>query len=152
MTSERAASSTQAELLAGCQQTRLALDDFIASRSATERDAPRADDQWTARDLLALIGLWMDYTVERMAYYTRGEAPPRDVDFDALNQQTLVAYERRAWAECADYARAALSRLTALLAIAALVILLRFRRLNSVWLLKVGAAIGVGAHLTGSVR
>ncbi len=116
MTSEHAASSTQAELLAGCQQARLALDDFIASRSAAERDAPRADDQWTARDLLALIGFWMDYTVERMAFYARGETPPRDVDFDALNQRTLSAYEGEPWAACVDYANAALARLTAAIA------------------------------------
>jgi len=41
---------------------------------------------------------------------------------------------------------------TALLAIAALVILLRFRRLNSVWLIIGGALIGVGAHLAGLAR
>lgn len=42
--------------------------------------------------------------------------------------------------------------LTALLAIAALVILLRFRTLNSVWLIIGGALMGVGAHLVGLAR
>lgn len=104
--------SHQAELLANCALTRLALDDFNASRSPAEREATRVGDVWTARDVLAVAGLWMDYTVERMRYYARGEEPPRTVDFDALIRQTLAAYETRPWADCEAYATQALTQLT----------------------------------------
>ena len=116
MASERNAAQPQpthqAELLANFGLTRQALDDFIASRSPAERVATRVGDEWTARDVLAVAGLWMEYTVERMAYYARGEAPPRDVDFDALIRQTLGAYEPRPWADCVTYATQAQIRLT----------------------------------------
>ncbi|HUY78314.1 MAG TPA: rhodanese-like domain-containing protein [Ktedonobacterales bacterium] len=116
MASERNAAqpqpSHQAELLANFALTRQALDDFIASRSPAEREATRVGDEWTARDVLAVAGLWMDYTVERMAYYARGDEPPHDVDFDALIRRTLTAYQERPWADCVAYATEALARLT----------------------------------------
>ncbi len=106
----------QAELLANFALTRTALDDFIASRSLAEREATRVGAEWTASELLGLIGLWMDYTVERLATYARGEEPSRDVDFDALNQRTLEVYASHhdvAWTVAVISATAALARLTA---------------------------------------
>ncbi|HEX2347485.1 MAG TPA: hypothetical protein VHI51_03525, partial [Ktedonobacterales bacterium] len=68
-------------LLAHFQQARAAVATFAASRGDHDR---------TAHDLLALIGFWMEYNVERIGYFARGETAPRGVDFDALTRAALV--------------------------------------------------------------
>jgi len=106
----------QAELLANFALTRQALDDFIESRSPLEREAARVGDDWTAYEVLGLVGFWMDYTVERMTCYAQGDEPPRDVDFDALNQRALdvyAAHRNVAWSVAVISATSALARLTA---------------------------------------
>lgn len=105
--------ATKVELLAAFTQTGEALDEFLASRSADERVATGGGETYSARELLALTGFWMRYMVERMGFYTRGEEPPREVDFDALNQRELAAQASRSWDEVAQATRADLAALIA---------------------------------------
>lgn len=88
----------KADLLAAFAQTDEALDDFVASRSADERaDAGGREGDYSAKELVALTGFWMRYMVERMGCYARGEEPPREVDFDALNRNELAAQAGQSW-------------------------------------------------------
>ena len=106
----------QAELLAAFAQTRETLDDFLASRSAEDRADPGGRDDYSAKELVALTGFWMRYMVERMAFYARGEEPPREVDFDALNRQELGRQASLSWDEVAEATRADLAALVAAVA------------------------------------
>lgn len=110
--STRTTSRLNAELLAHFDQTGEAVRAFAASRTHEEREAPNTPEDWSAKTLLAEIGFWMDYTVERMGYYARGELAPQQVDFDALNQRTQATWEPRAWDECLVYAEAQRVRLS----------------------------------------
>ena len=94
-------------LLALFTQCRAAVRAFAANRSAHERPA---------QDLLALIGYWMDYNVERLGYFARGELPPRDVDFDALTQTALAINAHRTWGGSLAYAELGFERLAAAVA------------------------------------
>jgi rhodanese-related sulfurtransferase len=77
-------------------ETRDVIGEFVASRSAAERQAAAGtSEQWSAGELITAIAFWMDYTVERMEYYARGEPAPRGVDFGAVERQALA--ERAAW-------------------------------------------------------
>jgi phage shock protein E len=87
------------KLLALFQQTQHVLQDFIEGCSEDERTELEMADQWTAKETLAAIGAWMNYTVERLGYFTRGTAPPREVDFDAVNQQALAICHTQTWDE-----------------------------------------------------
>jgi rhodanese-related sulfurtransferase len=49
----------------------------------------------------------MDYMVERIAFYQRGETPPREVDFGAVEAQALQASAERSWSERVDDVRRA---------------------------------------------
>src|SRR5512146_162036 len=107
----------KAELLAALAPTGKALDDFLGSRSADERaDDGGRKDEYSAKELVALTGFWMRYMVERMAFYARGEEPPRDVDFDALNRQELGRQASLSWDEVAEATRADLAALIATVA------------------------------------
>lgn len=106
----------QAALLAAFAQTREALDEFLASRSPGERADPGGVDDYSAKELVALTGFWMRYMVERMAFYARGEEPPRNVDFDALNRQELARQAALAWDEVAGETRSDLAALVAAVA------------------------------------
>lgn len=103
--------ANQQELLTQFEQTRLILTEFINSRNAAERAAPSNPDDWVARDVVTLCGFWMKYMVDRMAYFERGSPAPRDVDFDALNQQALAAEAGRTWGKVAASALTALAGL-----------------------------------------
>lgn len=94
-------------LLALFAQCRAAVRAFAANRSAHERPA---------QDLLTLIGYWMDYNVERLGYFTRGELPPRDVDFDALTKAALAMNTHRTWGGSLAYAELGFERLAAAVA------------------------------------
>ncbi len=94
-------------LLALFQQARGDVAAFVASRSDHDR---------AAHDLIALIGFWMEYNVERIGYFTRGETPPRDVDFDALTQAALAENAYRSWAGSVAYTETAFDHLTATVA------------------------------------
>jgi rhodanese-related sulfurtransferase len=85
------------QLLDEFRQTSKVLMDFVISRSPSERAAPSNPEAWSARDVITLIGFWMTFTTDRMAYFVRGTSAPRDVDFDALNRQALVGVDARAW-------------------------------------------------------
>lgn len=106
----------KAEILAAFAQTGEVLDEFVTSRSAEERAITGLAGEssgYSARELLALTGFWMRYMVERMAFYARGEEPPRDVDFDALNRAELTAQASHSWDEIVQKTRESLSSLTA---------------------------------------
>jgi rhodanese-related sulfurtransferase len=104
----------KAELLAAFAQTGEALDDFLASRSADERaDAGGRKDDYSAKELVALTGFWMRYMVERMGFYARGEEPPREVDFDALNRDELARQASLTWDEVTQATRVDLAALVA---------------------------------------
>ncbi|HEY1390537.1 MAG TPA: rhodanese-like domain-containing protein, partial [Ktedonobacterales bacterium] len=104
----------KAELLAAFAQTGETLDDFLASRSADERaDAGGRKDDYSAKELVALTGFWMRYMVERMGFYARGEEPPREVDFDALNRDELLRQASLSWDEVAQATRDDLAALVA---------------------------------------
>jgi len=104
----------KAELLAAFAQTGEAIDDFLASRSADERaDTGGRKDSYSAKELVALTGFWMRYMVERMGFYARGEEPPREVDFDALNRDEIVRQACLTWDEVAQATRADLAALVA---------------------------------------
>jgi rhodanese-related sulfurtransferase len=102
----------KAELLAAFAQTGAVLDDFLASRSEDERiDTGGRKDDYSAKELMALTGFWMRYMVERMGFYARGEEPPRDVDFDALNCDELIRQTSLSWDTIAEATRADLAAL-----------------------------------------
>lgn len=104
----------KAEILAAFAQTGEVLGDFLASRSAAERaDAGGRKDDFSAKELVALTGFWMRYMVERMGFYARGEEPPREVDFDALNRNELARQARLSWDEVARQTLADLAALVA---------------------------------------
>ena len=69
--------------------------------------ASRSDERRAAHDLIALIGFWMEYNVERIGYFARGETPPREVDFDALTQAALTENASRSWAGTIAYTETA---------------------------------------------
>jgi rhodanese-related sulfurtransferase len=94
-------------LLALFQQTRGDVAAFVASRSERDR---------AAHDLIALIGFWMEYNVERIGYFARGETPPRAVDFDALTQAALAENAYRSWAGSVAYTETAFDHLAAAVA------------------------------------
>lgn len=94
-------------LLALFQQARAAVATFAASRGDHDR---------AAHDVLALIGFWMEYNVERIGYFARGETAPRGVDFDALTQAALVENAYRSWAGTLAYTATAFDHLTATVA------------------------------------
>ena len=104
----------KAEMLAAFAQTGAVLDDFLASRSAAERaDAGGRQDDFSAKELVALSGFWMRYMAERMGFYQRGEEPPREVDFDALNRDELARQASLSWDEVARQTKADLAALVA---------------------------------------
>lgn len=88
-------------------QCRAATRDFAATRAAHERPA---------QDLLALIGFWMEYNIERLGYFARGEAAPREVDFDALTRAAIAINAHRTWEGSLVYADAAFERFAATVA------------------------------------
>ena len=89
------------------ERTRTYVAQFVASRDVGDR---------AAHDLIALIGFWMEYNVERIGYFMRGEAPPREVDFDALTQAALVENAARTWAGSIAYTETAFDHLSATVA------------------------------------
>ena len=89
------------------ERTRAHVAQFTASRDTDDR---------AAHDLIALIGFWMEYNVERIGYFARGEIPPRDVDFDALTQAALVENAARTWAGSIAYTETAFDHLSATVA------------------------------------
>ena len=103
--------SHQADLLALFTQTQRVLDDFLASRSVAECAARGTPQAWAAKDLLALIGFWMAYNVDRLNIYAHGDIPPRQVDFSALNRQAFEANSGRSWDEVAHATQEALATL-----------------------------------------
>lgn len=105
--------SQQMELLNLFDKTRIVIDTFVDSRSEIDKAAIGTFKQWTAKDLLANCAFWMEYMVERMEYYVRGEIPPHYVDFDALNQKTFEVNQDRVWAEVVNYAVHSLEKLNA---------------------------------------
>lgn len=86
-------------LLALFEQTRTVLAEFVARRSEQERSASGTPDGWSAAQVLTVNGFWMDYMVERMEYYARGETPPRGVDFGGVQDQALAAQAGWSWDE-----------------------------------------------------
>ena len=105
-------SSRREELTGQFGQTRALLDDFIASADQHDREAPAGGDPWTWKELLAVMGMWMDYSVDRLRYYERGERPPTDVDFEALNRQTVAEAANRSWDDVVHGVYASLAGLT----------------------------------------
>lgn len=101
----------QSELLELFEQTQSVIEVFIESRSEPDRAAIGTEKQWSAKDLLANVGCWMDYMVQRMAYFTRDEIPPRHVDFEAIHHQAFVTYQHRSWEAVLDYVRRSLGAL-----------------------------------------
>ncbi|MGO8948753.1 MAG: rhodanese-like domain-containing protein [Ktedonobacterales bacterium] len=89
----------QKRLLEEFEQARTAIREFITSRSERERTvlSTAIPDQWSAGELLTAIGFWMDYMVERMEYFRRGETPPAHVDFGAVQAGALTEQAHWAW-------------------------------------------------------
>ena len=94
-------------LLALFQQARADVATFAASRHDHDR---------AAHDTLALIGFWMEYNVERIGYFARGETPPHGVDFDALTKAALVENAYRSWAGTLAYTETAFDHFAAVVA------------------------------------
>ncbi|HZC05291.1 MAG TPA: rhodanese-like domain-containing protein [Ktedonobacterales bacterium] len=94
-------------LLTLFEQTR----DDVAAFAASRHDHDRA-----SHDLIALIGFWMEYNVERIGCFARGETPPRDVDFDALTRAALTENAYRSWAGAIAYTDAAFDHFIATVA------------------------------------
>ncbi len=74
--------SPRERLLTLFRETEEAIAELASSRTPDEQDEHgQAEhgqaERWSAGDLLTAIAFWMDYTVERMAYFQRGETPPR---------------------------------------------------------------------------
>lgn len=103
--------SYQTDLLALFAQTQRVLDNFLASRSEEERAAHGTPQTWAAKDLLALIGFWMTYNVDRLNIYARGDIPPSQVDFSALNRAEFEANASRSWDQVAHATQEALAAL-----------------------------------------
>jgi rhodanese-related sulfurtransferase len=87
----------QQELLDLFGQTRDVLETFIASRSAADRAQVGTEQQWSGKDVLSHVACWMEYMVQRMGYFARGEPAPRTVDFDAVSLQAFRAYQHQPW-------------------------------------------------------
>jgi rhodanese-related sulfurtransferase len=89
----------QQKLLNEFEQARTAIREFITSRNERERVPLAADgsDQWSAGELLTAIGFWMDYMVERMEYFRRGETPPAHVDFGGVQATALAEQAEWTW-------------------------------------------------------
>jgi rhodanese-related sulfurtransferase len=89
----------QKKLLNEFEQARTAIREFITSRSERERLSLSAGgaDQWSAGELLTAIGFWMDYMVERMEYFRRGETPPAHVDFGGVQATALAEQAELTW-------------------------------------------------------
>jgi rhodanese-related sulfurtransferase len=100
-------STLRDHLLALFQQARAAVATFAASRRERDR---------AAQDVIALSGFWMEYNVERIGYFARGETPPRGVDFDALTQAALTENAYRSWAGTLAYTETACAHLAAVVA------------------------------------
>src|SRR5262245_19835035 len=79
-------------------QTQTLLHDFETERTAEER-VERGGAQWSAAEVLAASGAWMDYSADRIGYFQRGEAAPRWVDFDAVNGKAVAEAQDRSWEE-----------------------------------------------------
>lgn len=94
-------------------QTGEVLEDFIASRTPAERQEESEHASASAQDPLVVSTCWMDYTVERLGYYRRGDEPPRVVDFDAVQAQAQESAAGQAWSEVVANVRRALAALTA---------------------------------------
>ncbi len=105
--------SHREELLNQFRQTGEVLENFMASRTLAEQRAISQPAGWSASDLLTAIAFWMNYTVERIGYYQRGEAAPREVDFGAVQERALHAAADRPWNERAEEVRRALADLLA---------------------------------------
>jgi phage shock protein E len=106
---------TQRErLLALFHQTENAIDDFVSSRTLDELQEHGQVDQWSAGDLLTAIAFWMDYTVERMGYFQRGEEPPREVDFGAVEAQAVRSAAGRPWRDAVAGVHRAMTSLMAM--------------------------------------
>jgi hypothetical protein len=78
--------------------------ELVESRTDAEKTEQGTSKQWAAKDLLAEVGFWMEYMVERMGYFERGEPAPRELDSDALNLATLETNQNRPWSEVVAYA------------------------------------------------
>lgn len=102
------------ELLALFGQTGGVIRDFAASRTSEQQDEQGTPDSWSAKDTLALVAFWMDYTVERMGFYARGAEPPRNVDFDAVQRAALEASYTQSWVDTVASANRALKALMAI--------------------------------------
>ncbi|HEY7021163.1 MAG TPA: rhodanese-like domain-containing protein [Ktedonobacterales bacterium] len=96
-------------------QTRALVHEFADSRSADER-TERGDKRWSAAEVLAASGAWMDYSADRIGYFQRGETAPQSVDFDAVNVAAIAAAENRSWEEILAGVDAAQGRLSATVA------------------------------------
>jgi rhodanese-related sulfurtransferase len=89
---------TRETLLALFAQTHELIHDFAAARTAEER-AERGGPHWSAAEVLAASGAWMDYTVDRIGYFARGETAPTGVDFEAVNVKAVAEVRDRSWEE-----------------------------------------------------
>jgi phage shock protein E len=95
-------------------QTGEVIEDFVSSRTPEEQQEASAPEYYSATDILTLIAFWMDYTVERIGCYQRGEDPPHEVDFEAVQAQALESSAGHSWGESVANVRRALAALTAL--------------------------------------
>jgi len=99
-------------LLSLFAQTQTLIHDFETERTPAER-AERGGAQWSAAEVLAASGAWMDYTVERIGYFARGETAPTGVDFDAVNVRALAEARDSSWEEIVATLDESLARLSA---------------------------------------
>jgi phage shock protein E len=104
--------SRREELIQQFRQTRHLLHAFIVSADEGDRVESGGGDPWTWKELLAVMGMWMDYSVDRLRYYERGERPPTDVDFAALNRQAVAQAADWLWDEAVSGVYASSRRLT----------------------------------------
>lgn len=103
----------QESLLAEFERAREAIREFVASRSEQEWTASGTPEQWSASELLTAIGFWMDYMVERMEFFRRGEPAPTGVDFGGVQQRALEAQAGWTWEQRAAGFERALAALLA---------------------------------------
>ncbi|MHB8625302.1 MAG: rhodanese-like domain-containing protein [Aggregatilineales bacterium] len=103
----------QVELIGLFNETRAAIQEFVESRTDIEKTERGSAKQWAAKDLLAEVGFWMEYMVERMGYFERGEPAPREVDFGALNLAAFETNQNRPWSDVAAYVERSLAVLIA---------------------------------------
>ena len=104
---------TRNELLERFSEMRRELHLFLDSRTEAERAQQGTPEQWAAKDVVAQISFWMDYTVERIGYYQRGISAPREVDFNALNLRVFEENKSRAWSAVVQDVNRAWQSLTA---------------------------------------